>query len=101
MNKAQVQAIEYLLEAVVHYQANGDPEGHEFKRIDIAEWPSFVSVTTVYGLCKDEGTLAAVCARDYRHFTIGTRGAITLRNSKRGRGNRKVRGRAALFEMTR
>lgn len=39
-------------------------------------------VVVEFGRPNDEGTLAAIFARDYRHVTIGGRGGLTLNNAK-------------------
>lgn len=49
----------------------------ELKEFTVKEYDTFVSVVFEVGQMGDEGTLAAVFARDRGHVFVGTRGGIT------------------------
>lgn len=50
---------------------------YEFKEFEVTEFEHFVSVYVVTGMKGDEGTLAAVFARDRAHFFVGPKGSIS------------------------
>lgn len=58
--------------------------GYELKQFEVtpSERTSLVFLRVVVGLVGDEGTMAAVFARDDRLIAIGPRGALHLLNAK-------------------
>lgn len=62
-----------------------DPATYEFKRFDVEDCGSFLSVVVETGMMNDEGTLAEVFARDRAHLFVGRRGGITYPVSNGGR----------------
>lgn len=83
ITKAQTRTIEDLRKRYA------PREGYEFKQNEIriqpwdetsGEYSLFLILET--GLINDEGTAAAIFARDHRMFMIGKRGGIRTHNGK-------------------
>lgn len=81
MTKAQERAIERIKQLV-----NRDwpaEKGYEVKEFTISENEYFVSVVIETGLKDDEGTYAAVFARDRAQLFVGKKGGVTYPVSKK------------------
>lgn len=87
---AQEKTVELLKERLLH-KANRyrDPQNskhnpHEIKKFEVKhiEGSSRTYVVIELGMEGDEGTMASVFCRDYRHVSIGVRGGVTLLNAK-------------------
>ena len=74
MTKQQTKAIEMIRSAMLAKGAYELKEEHT-KNLDY-----FVSYSIEMGIANDDGTLASVICRDYRHFFIGKRGGIKLQS---------------------
>ena len=87
MTEQQASSIKYIKQYMVHGCL-------EVKEEDIADMGDFLSYSVVVGMPEDEGTLASVLCREYRHFFIGKRGGVQLRTVSIGNktSNRKVAG---------
>lgn len=71
MNNTQAKVIENIKSLMT--------EGRlEVKSESIDENDYFVSYSIEVGMTEDEGTLARVLCRNYRHFFIGKRGGVKL-----------------------
>lgn len=80
----QVRAMRRLVERVAEFHGGRyDPDGHEFKRIEVKVYHGLVFLITEYGMKNDEGTMASVLCRDHRHVMVGERGQLRLMNAKR------------------
>lgn len=77
MTKAQERKVKML-----RRQAETEFSFTEVKTFEVEENEYFVSVYAVIGLPEDEGTMAAVFARDSIHVFIGKKGGITYPVSK-------------------
>ena len=77
MTQAQERAVQRVKRMAENSLFHGGPEKYEFKQFEVTdhEWGT-VSVALETGMKGDEGTLAAIFARDYCHIFIGPRGAI-------------------------
>lgn len=80
MNAKQERAIEAIRKEIVRRQSNGPPEACEFKTWKVTEDPDtdLVFLVSEYGSKTDEGTMASLICRDYRHFKIGPSGGVKL-----------------------
>lgn len=79
---AQAKAIERLKQQIVVRHSLGHPEEHEFKKFETNFFHGVLFLVSEYGRKNDEGTMASVLCRDYRHFKLGRKGKITLLNAK-------------------
>lgn len=61
----------------------GGPEKYEFKQWEVKDYRSFVSLVFETGRKGDEGTMAAIFARDRAHLFIGPRGGVTYPVSRK------------------
>ena len=81
MTKAQENAIARIRKLV-------DEEcgiRYEIKQWEVEDYEHFISVYVVYGMPNDEGTMAAIFARDHAHLYVGKRGGISFPvHGKRG-----------------
>ena len=82
MTKAQERTIEAIKSGLPRFDFYGAADKYEVKEFDVKEYESFVSVYIVTGMKDDDGTLAAVLCRKYRHAFIGKKGGISYMNSK-------------------
>jgi len=70
-------------------------ENYEFKKWEVKDYQSFVSLVFETGMKGDEGTMAAIFARDRAHLFIGPRGGVTypvhkaLKNGKHRHSERR------------
>ncbi len=112
MSPAQEKMIEFAREQIFQNDSNGYPENHEYKRFEVKllDWGK-VQILTEVGSKTDEGTMAAILCRTWRHIFIGRKGGLVLCNPARfvkdGEGNTKrvsqkgyVKGPRALFCAT-
>lgn len=77
MTKSQERAIEQLKTRVKKDLFFGDENKYEIKTWEVTENEYFVSVVFETGLIGDEGTAAAIFARDRGQVFIGKCGGIT------------------------
>lgn len=82
LNMAQVQEMRRLVARIAEYHSYGDAANYEFKRIEVAVRHGSVYLVTEHGMKNDEGTMASVLCRDYRHVAVGERGQLRLLNAK-------------------
>jgi hypothetical protein len=80
MTPAQQKALDRIKAEIVRQKSNGKPETSEFKKFEVTDGADtpLVFLVTEYGMKGDEGTMAALMCRDYRHFMIGKRGGVEL-----------------------
>lgn len=71
MTKAQQRKVD-----LIRRQAEKEFSFTELKRFEVTENEYFVSVFAEIGMPNDEGTMAAVFARDSVHVFIGKRGGM-------------------------
>lgn len=93
MTKAQEQTIRKVMREIPRFDFYSS-EGYEVKDFDITVTDFgkvFISFHT--GMVGDEGTLASVICRKWRHFMIGERGGVSVFTQK---GNRK---RVSVFTL--
>lgn len=80
MTKAQERKIEVLKNMAIDTLFYGkDKSKYEFKRFEVKNVfdTNIVEVIIETGLVGDEGTMAAIYARDYCQLFIGTKGGVT------------------------
>lgn len=77
MTKAQELTIEKIKKAIPEFDYYNSDE-YEIKQFEVEENEYFVSVYFVTGMKNDEGTMAAVICRKYRHCFIGKNGGIRV-----------------------
>ena len=99
MNPSQVRAIVQIIQEVEKAQSpcHNRPQ---WKRIEIDTDKSThgqIYLVTEFGSENDEHTMASVFCRDFRIFSIGKKGAITLLNGEKT-GRRKDNYRYGLWE---
>lgn len=88
MTKAQEYAIDRIRRLVERHCKGVDLE---VKQFEIDDCDYFISVSVVYGLPNDDGTLAQLLCRDRAHLFVGKRGGITYPVfGKRGGYRRKT-----------
>jgi hypothetical protein len=94
---AQNRMVAALRRRIEERHCNGRPETHEFKKFEatLCEHTGYVYVISEYGMIGDEGTMASLLCRDYRHIVIGRSGGLTLLNPK----DRSTKPRG-LFDVT-
>lgn len=85
MTKAQERTIEAIKSGLPRFDFYGAPADYEVKEFVVKEYEYFVSVYIVTGRKNDDGTLAAVLCRKYRHAFIGKKGGVSYMNSKSNR----------------
>lgn len=102
MNQVQQEMVERLKTAIL--EKNSGSRGSEIKKLEIREFYNTVSMVIEVGMPGDEGTMASVFARDYRHIFIGPRGGLEICNTKTKTGKyRKSRQRGwinAVYAVT-
>ena len=82
MTPKQTKTIEVLKNQIESRNARTGKA--DLKQFEIVESDTgLVFVVISFGLPKDEGTLASLLCRDYRHIKIGTQGGCELLNPKR------------------
>ena len=88
MNKKQQTTIDKIRETILfenndRYAFQKDsPHEIKYEKTTMEKGWRFVSYVLEIGLVGDEGTYAALFARDRRHFFIGPRGGVKLVNAK-------------------
>ena len=89
MTKKQEKMVEFLRKNILEWDSYGHPETREVKvfKVSEIEGTNLVAVYSVVGLKDDEGTVASILCRTYRHMFIGKNGGIFTRiyNSKTGK----------------
>lgn len=90
MTQAQKRAVQRLRRLAEEDLFFGAPEKHEFKKFEVEEldWGN-VSVVIETGLKNDEGTMAAIFARDYCHVFVGPKGGVTWYRHKDGKHTKR------------
>ena len=83
MTKSQQIAIEKFKKNALQACANMHKE-MEIKAENIKEYRDFVAYELVIGGKNDEGTMAAIFAREQAHIFIGKRGGITYPTIREG-----------------
>lgn len=94
MTSKQEKMVEKIKKDIIRYDFHDshkkdfEDSEYEFKEFEVTEVDDHFGVVTVYsvvGLKGDEGTMASVTCRTYRHIFIGKRGGVhTHINSKKG-----------------
>lgn len=93
MTKKQERTIERIKKEIPYFDFYSS-DNYEIKKFEVKEYETFVSVYFVTGRKGDEGTMAEVICRKYRHAFIGKNGGITVPR-RRGR----TTFRASLFDF--
>ncbi len=70
---------------------------YEYKCWELRQVGRKLSLVAEIGRVNDEGTAAALFARDRRHIWIGPRGGLELANAK---NKRRARGKHVVYELT-
>lgn len=82
MTKQQEKTIERIKKEIPYFDFYSSDK-YEIKEFKVDECEYFVSLYIVTGMKDDEGTLAALLCRKYRHAFIGKRGGIQVPYFKR------------------
>ena len=85
MTPSQRRMVEGAVINIFDLDMGACPNDHELKEFRVerlAEDSSTLVFVSVVGLLKDEGSMAAVFARDRRHFFIGSKGGLSAYDSK-------------------
>lgn len=77
MTAAQEKAIARIRRKAESGLFHGGPEKYEFKKWEVEDCGSFISVVLEVGMKEDEGTMAELLCRDRAHLFIGRGGGIT------------------------
>lgn len=96
LTPAQLATLDHVVQGVLRKNDLGQPGRTEVKRLEISEaWGGSAFVVLEVGMVSDEGTMASVFCRDYRHLWIGKRGGIELLNPRgvKKRNIRRLSGR--------
>lgn len=107
MTKQQEYSLKRLRAFIERYDINereGSTTKREFKEWEVRklEDTDLIAVYSVVGLVEDEGTMASLICRTYRHIFIGKNGGYaTYVDKKKGKGSKKVCGDRALWESAR
>lgn len=78
MTAAQERVINHIKKELPRFDFYSK-DGYEIKEFEVAplsDESKILSVYIVTGMKNDEGTMAAILCRKYRHFFIGVRGGI-------------------------
>ncbi len=100
MTAKQQETLAWLRHALMYHHGGGRTgrtHEYEYKRWDVSQVGRNVSLVAEIGLVGDEGTAAALLARDYRHIFIGPRGGLHLANA---RNKARARGHRVVWELT-
>lgn len=92
MTPSQKKAVERIRKMAERDLFFGGPEKYEFKKWEVEEFPTFVSLVLETGIKEDEGTMA-VLVRDRAHLFIHRRGGVTYPvHTRRGSSERRWDG---------
>lgn len=81
MTNAQLATIKKIEKNIPYFDFYSEDD-YEVKQFEITECDGFIDVYIVTGMKGDDGTMAAVLCRKYRHGFIGKRGGVSIVNSK-------------------
>lgn len=81
MTKEQQATIQRIKKDIPYFDFYNSDD-YEIKQFEVEEFDGFVSLVIVTGCKNDEGTMAALLCRKYRHAFIGKRGGVSAVNSK-------------------
>ena len=94
MNSKQINVIETIKKEMMENR-------YEVKTEQVSDCGFFVSYSIEVGIADDEGTLASVLCRNYRHFFIGKRGGVTLKTVSMGNHRASPKSVSGLFNSVR
>jgi hypothetical protein len=94
MNAKQTNAIEIIKKEMMEGR-------YEVKTETVEDCGFFVSFSIEVGMPNDQGTLASVLCRNYRHFFIGKRGGVTLKTVSMGNHRASPKTVTGLFNSVR
>ena len=77
MTTAQEKAVARIRRKAERDLFHGGPDRYEFKKWEVEDCGSFISVVLEVGMKEDEGTLAAIFCRDHAQLFVGKNGGIT------------------------
>lgn len=76
MTTKQKRAIDYIRRKAEDTLFYGSPDKYEFKKWEVDDCGSFISLVLEVGMKEDEGTLAAIFCRDRAQLFIRRGGAV-------------------------